>query len=60
MDASKVCVWGWSFGGYLTGLLLAEVILRILNIFDINTEEIMTVMIIAYFSEGLISESVYN
>ena len=25
MDTSKVCVWGWSFGGYLTGLLLAEV-----------------------------------
>jgi len=24
VDASKVCVWGWSFGGYLTGLLLAE------------------------------------
>ena len=25
VDTSKVCVWGWSFGGYLTGLLLAEV-----------------------------------
>ena len=29
MDTSKVCVWGWSFGGYLTGLLLAEVALRV-------------------------------
>ena len=29
VDTSKVCVWGWSFGGYLTGLLLAEVALRV-------------------------------
>ena len=25
VDSSKVCAWGWSYGGYLTGLLLAEV-----------------------------------
>ena len=40
VDTSKVCVWGWSFGGYLTGLLLAEVMMRIVNIVDVivNTE----------------------
>ena len=25
IDSSKACVWGWSYGGYLTGLVLAEV-----------------------------------
>ena len=24
VDSSRVCVWGWSYGGYLAGLLLAR------------------------------------
>jgi len=24
VDSSKICVWGWSYGGYLTGRILAE------------------------------------
>eukprot|EP00090_Calanus_glacialis_P007913 TRINITY_DN16308_c0_g1_i1.p1 TRINITY_DN16308_c0_g1~~TRINITY_DN16308_c0_g1_i1.p1 ORF type:complete len:847 (-),score=98.44 TRINITY_DN16308_c0_g1_i1:552-3092(-) len=24
IDDNKICVWGWSYGGYLTGMILAE------------------------------------
>ena len=24
IDRTRVCVWGWSFGGYVTGMVLAE------------------------------------
>jgi len=24
IDNNKICVWGWSYGGYLTGMILAE------------------------------------
>ena len=25
IDRQKICIWGWSYGGYVTGLIMAQV-----------------------------------